>query len=363
EKSGLFLPGGMFDLVLRPYETVTKQVVWDTEGFAWYKGQARSDRAVTAKLLVAGGVVHDNRTEPLLVRPKPVVLVHGFIKDAQTWGDHASLLASLHPLLKGFAVGDGQAPGKLSLGDPANPYEPTLNYGENARQLSLYVKGVLEKTGASRVDLLTHSLGGPVALLMLHNYDVENPLDGKPSVNRLLQMGAPILGTPCADLVMDLVHDEQRRNPDAKMPYWPALLYMSEEFAPEFHDEVTGPSEVKVSTLVGWKHKVKCPRLDREKGEFVDTEIDGDGFVPWQSAHAGYYDSLYTTTTHGEMTRSAEDIRTYVKPRLASRLTDSDNPSGELPPKPEEEGKQATGPGRDSAEPGRGVTAAGAGAD
>ncbi|MBB2913805.1 putative repeat protein (TIGR01451 family) [Streptosporangium becharense] len=346
ERSGRFLPGGMFEEIIPPYGTVTKRVVWDTEGFAWLKGRARSDRVVVAKLR-AGGAELDGRTAPLLIRPKPVILVHGFKTDAKTaWGDYASILASGHPLLRGFAVGDGQVPGKLSLGDPSDPYQPTLNYGRNGHELGVYIRGVLEKTGASRVDLLTHSLGGLVARVFLHKYDVQNPLDGKPSVNRLLQMGVPNLGTPCADLVMDRMAG---RSPDDRMPFWPALLYMSEAAAREFNKEITDLSGVPVSTLTGWNHKVKCPSLGGDGGP-TELDIDSDSLVPGWSANFSYDDNPETATAHAEMTRSPGDFLAYVQPRLASRLADVGNPSGELPePQDPEDLKRAKE--RDAAEP------------
>ncbi|MBB2911740.1 putative repeat protein (TIGR01451 family) [Streptosporangium becharense] len=333
------LPGGKIDKVLAPRETVTEQVTWDTAGFAWRKDWPNRKPSVEAKLVV-GDAVQASRRESLTIRPKPVVLVHGYNSDAQAWKNYRQFLEYTGGYLRGYAVGDGQVPGTLNTGSLTNPIPPTLTIEQNAEQEALYIEGVRKQTGAFHVDVVAHSMGGLITRQYIQTR-MPNAPDGRPVVNRMLQMGTPNRGSPCADMALDLALW-------LKIPVpWPATQQLTVPYVSEvFNPKVTDLKGVTASNLVGVGQGVPCYTLE-----------DGDGVVPESSAQFTYTDIPYTQVPHTEMTDSEKDYASYVKPRLGSLLVDTGNPGGEPARKdaaarPSE--KAATRPGRKTAaRPGR----------
>ncbi|MEU4691924.1 PKD domain-containing protein [Actinoplanes sp. NPDC023714] len=305
--SGKKLPGGTLDVILNPGETTFERVEWDTAGFAWKNGdQPGSDRTIEAKL-VSGGVVKDSRSAPIVVRPKPVILTHGYKSNAEaSWGKYAPILAKGHPLLKGYAVGDGQAPGVLKTGDMFRPLMPTNTLLQNATEQAVYIDGIRKVTGAYHVDIVAHSMGGLISRQYIQE-DMPPSLDDKPVVNRLIQLGTPNMGSPCADFLLDLPGSDTYRIPDIA-PYMPATLQLTPKYMTGvFNQEITNLRGVPVSNMVGHGHRVPCFPFP-----------DGDIVVPIPSAQYIYQDIPWTGIDHLEMTESADEFENYVKPRLAS---------------------------------------------
>ena len=111
----------------------------------------------------------------------PVVFVHGY------GGSPANFLWLAWLLRRrGF-------PALAAIGYP--PFGGSVL--DKARRLAEGVEGVLERTGASRVDLVAHSLGGIVARLYLRE------LGGARRVRRLVTLGTPHQGTRVAALSPD----------------------------------------------------------------------------------------------------------------------------------------------------------------
>lgn len=129
-------------------------------GWYWNKNRqpqsSRSIRASVGATLIA--------TTDIQVSSRPAVLVHGFGSSAAAWttylGDKG-FLASIG--VRGFAVGDGQVPGKLNLGDLTNPIAQTGTIQSNAQILRDYIAAVKKLTGAQMVDLIAHSMGNLVS--------------------------------------------------------------------------------------------------------------------------------------------------------------------------------------------------------
>ena len=122
----------------------------------WYwdpDGNATPQRPISASL---------DGSQPLgslsvSVRPRPVIMVHGFNADYKTWTAYLGpegFLASLG--LKGFAVGDGQVPGDMQTGSLSEPFKRTNTIAQNAAILGEYIDHVQQATGAEKVDLLVH---------------------------------------------------------------------------------------------------------------------------------------------------------------------------------------------------------------
>lgn len=125
----------------------------------------------------------------------PVVLVHGLNSSARVWAEYTredGFLASIGR--RGFAVGDGQAPGVLDMGHWTSPTARTNTIAENAAILGEYIDGVRALTGAEHVDIVAHSMGGLVA-----RYYIDH-LMGPRDVARLVMLGTPNEGSDCASL-------------------------------------------------------------------------------------------------------------------------------------------------------------------
>jgi pimeloyl-ACP methyl ester carboxylesterase len=134
-------------------------------------------------------------SQTVSVTPRPVVMVHGFNADFHTWDNYLGpdgYLASLG--LQGFAVGDGQVEGVLNTGSLADPTARTNTIAQNAAILKSYVDNVQRLTGAEKVDLLVHSMGGMIARYYLDRVMSE------PDVAQLIILGTPMAGSACANL-------------------------------------------------------------------------------------------------------------------------------------------------------------------
>jgi pimeloyl-ACP methyl ester carboxylesterase len=131
----------------------------------------------------------------LSVLPRPLVLVHGFNADFHTWDNYLGPQGYLAGLgLKGFAIGDGQVEGVLNTGSLSDPAARTNSITENATILKEYVDNVQTITGAEKVDLLVHSMGGMISRFYLDRVMTEA------DVAQLIILGTPMAGSACANL-------------------------------------------------------------------------------------------------------------------------------------------------------------------
>lgn len=99
----------------------------------------------------------------------PVVLVHG-------WNGSASSMAAL----KWRFEANGRRTFSMTL--------PGENNATNARALASFIESVKEQTGAAKVDLVAHSMGGLSARYYLKN------LGGTASVSEYVSLGSPHYG-------------------------------------------------------------------------------------------------------------------------------------------------------------------------
>ncbi|MFF4901316.1 esterase/lipase family protein [Streptomyces sp. NPDC001068] len=109
--------------------------------------QRATRRIATALTAIAGSLL---LSLPLATAPAqaashdPVVFVHGLSSDASTWDDW---------------IADFEADGYSSSQLFAWSYDWTKSNVTTASQLSSYIQTVLARTGASKVDLVVHSMG------------------------------------------------------------------------------------------------------------------------------------------------------------------------------------------------------------
>jgi pimeloyl-ACP methyl ester carboxylesterase len=169
------------------------------DGWAWQNHQPVERRTIYATL--AGHAVP--ATAEVSVRPKPVVLVHGFTSSAAAWSAWTGpdgFLAGWG--IAGYAVGDDHFDIEpMNTGDFAQPRRPTNSIAENAEIVARYVDAVRQATGAERVDLAAHSMGGLISRYYISHLMplVERQgLPTVPAVNQLYMIGTPNAGTPCA---------------------------------------------------------------------------------------------------------------------------------------------------------------------
>lgn len=225
------------------------------------------------------------------VQPKPVVLVHGFTSSAATWsawtGPHGFLARWGIP---GYAVGDGRfAIEPLDTGVFTQPRRPTKSIAENAEIVARYVDAVRKATGAERVDLVAHSMGGLISRYYISHLMpmVERPgLPPTPAVNQLHMIGTPNAGTPCAI-------------PPAMLGlYPPATTQLTPAYVQHlFNPQASNPRGVPFFVLAG--------DPVRDFAALVCTPVPTDVFVSVASA-AGAIPAAADTmpVRHGEQTRS-----------------------------------------------------------
>ncbi|GAA2702171.1 PKD domain-containing protein [Micromonospora olivasterospora] len=298
--------------VLDPGESLTRQFRWDTVGLAWNRdGSAHPDpRRLIVRLRVSDRV-RDAREIPLLVKPRPVILVHGYKSNAtSSWGKYQPFLESAHPLLHGWAVGDNQEVGVLRTGSLDAPFERTNTISENARQEAAYIEGVRARTDAWHVDVVAHSMGGLISRWYVQELMPESK-DARPVVNRLIMMGTPNMGSPCADLVLDTAAIAGE-----EAPLMPATQQLSTAYvATSFNPNITDRRGVTFSNMVGVGHVVPC--------YFHGV---GDGVVTRDSARYVFEDVPESDTFHTSMTEELSDFTSYVLPRLARDPRQNDTP-------------------------------------
>ena len=164
----------------------------------WYwspDGSATPERTITA--LVNG--TESIGSLSVFITPRPVVMVHGFNSSAKAWTTYLGPQGFLAELgLQGFAVGDGQVPGVMQTGSVTNPAGRTNSIAQNATILGEYIGHVQQATGAEKVDLLVHSMGG-----MISRYYIDRVMTEE-DVAQLIILGTPMGGSACSILPASL---------------------------------------------------------------------------------------------------------------------------------------------------------------
>ncbi len=257
-----------------------------TEGLTWDDGERADDLDLRLEVKMYGMASRDQAM--LAVNPRPVVLVHGWNSNAAGWDGYAKLLQTRDPDWEVHAVGDGRFEGTMQTGSIANPLDRGSGLVANAGQLGTYVEDLRDELDAQRVDLVAHSMGGLisryyVAMLMAHT-------NGTPVATRLLMLGTPNLGSPCASIIPH----------SSAFDLDPAVIA-------QFNAVVSATYGVQLAILAGDAWPTTC-----------HVAGEGDMVVQVESAFALPYvtDRRRTGTDHVSMTRSVTDAEDYVLPRL-----------------------------------------------
>jgi len=171
-------------------------LLFNALGWYWHSdGSAAPQRTINVSV---NGIQTDGSLTVSVI-PRPVVMVHGFNADYTTWTTYLGPQGYLAELgIHGYAVGDGQFPGVMETGSLKDPFKRTNSIAQNAVILSEYIDSVQKATGAEKVDLLVHSMGG-----MISRYYLDRVMT-KDNVAQLLILGTPMAGSDCSILPASL---------------------------------------------------------------------------------------------------------------------------------------------------------------
>jgi pimeloyl-ACP methyl ester carboxylesterase len=256
----------------------------------WYwdaDGTAQPQREVQA--IANDEVVASTSVE---VRPRPVVFVHGFSADWRAWTNYLGdegFLASVG--MSGYAVGDGQVKGAMNTGNFLEPTSRTNTIAENAQIVGEYIAKVKELTGAQRVDLVAHSMGG-----LISRYYIDRVMrEGEVAV--LVMLGSPMLGTECANL------------PAALGFYLPATLEIQPVYVQNiFNAQITQRRGVMFHALAGDPIAEAIQSPCTPVPTDLAVSLQSVGGIPLELAHM--------PVLHTELNASEQVFREYLLPIL-----------------------------------------------
>jgi pimeloyl-ACP methyl ester carboxylesterase len=250
------------------------------------------------------------QSNPITVAPRPVILVHGFISNWQTWSSYLSSNGYLGSLgLQGFAVGDGQVDGVLNTGVITNPAGRTNSIAQNAELLGEYISNVKTQTGAEMVDLVVHSMGG-----MISRYYIDRVMQER-DVAQLIMLGSPMGGSDCSVL------------PAALGFFLPASIEIRESYMRGvFNQQIVHRQGIEFYDLAG--------TAINESFKSPCTDIPNDTVVSFDSINAIELQSSKLEVIHSDLTFSEQAFADFVKPLLqkpAGSFTSQPDPAPAAP--------------------------------
>ena len=275
------IPDGQTSCMTQPFQTL---------GWHWDMNGNPNNRHTLLANDISGQQVA--RSDSIEVAARPVVLVHGFISNWETWKPYIGSTGFLGALgIQGFAVGDGQVPGKLNTGELLEPVGHTNTIGQNAEILGEYIANVKQRTGAEMVDLVVHSMGG-----MISRYYIDRVMQDR-DVSQLIMLGSPMGGSDCAVL------------PAALGFYLPASIEIRQSYMTGiFNQQITHRHGIEFYDLGG------TAILEAFKSPC--TDIPNDTVVSFDSINAIPLQSDKFDVIHSNLTLSQPVFDSFVKPLL-----------------------------------------------
>ena len=307
------LEGGEISVRVDPGESREVEMVWDSSGYSWYDdGRPRLLQRIKAEL-EENGKKTDEMTKNLKVAPKPVVLVHGLWSSWHAWESWQNILTTSHSYdWKAFPVGERPDKGVMNTGGAFMSTGPTNSIAENARELEKYIKYAQEDRNAWHVDIVAHSMGGLISRYYISQIMPTDSPDGRPKVARLIMLGTPNMGSPCAD-VMNLAFEVVGKQVEA-------VRQLQQDYVAGFNRINTARKGVKFSVLAGDPLPTMCKSV-----------VWNDGVVSVPSAIWQIKDNARSKSLQADLTETA-DFSRFVKPRLAMGPKGNHNPDPpELP--------------------------------
>jgi pimeloyl-ACP methyl ester carboxylesterase len=299
---------------LAPGEAKEVELLWDSSGYAWFDdGRPRLVQRVKAELEESDKKV-DEMTRNLKVAPKPLVLVHGLWSNWKAWEPWQNILTTSHSYdWKAFPVGEKADKGRMNTGDSFMSTGPTNGIADNARELEKYVKYAQEDRNAWHVDIVAHSMGGLISRYYIDQIMPVDTKDGRPKVTRLVMLGTPNLGSPCAD-VMDFAFEILGKRVEA-------VRQLRTDYVEGFNKIITQRKGVHFSALAGNPLPTICKDV-----------VWNDGVVTVPSAKWTIGDTAESSSLHTDLT-GTKDFSDFVKPRLAVGPKGNHNPALPLIPR------------------------------
>lgn len=246
-------------------ETVT--LMWDTFNTAWKAdGTAVGARNIVVKLLDEAGETLSSQAFNLTIRPRPVVLIHGWNSTEGMWSNYVGYLNNA---AEGWV---GLPADNLSTGGGGRPFHDAK---WNADKLNEFIQAQRAALEAAHIDLVGHSMGGLIGRAYLQAYGAQDS-DGQPIVPRLITLGTPNTGSPCGNVgaVLSVFSSAL----DGAWHFTPAYMAM-------FNQTVTDTHGTMLHALAGTS--------------VWTCGIQGDGVVPVGSATAyGFDNKIADFTAH-----------------------------------------------------------------
>lgn len=293
------LPDGEKSIRLEPGESRELELEWDTAGYAWQgKGyDAESERRI--KVEAIDGTRTSQKTRAIHVKPRPVVLVHGLWSNAAAWNDYGKFFEQGHGITwRSFAVGADPSVAKMNTGETFGNTAQTYPLNRNVYELEKQIKYVHKTLNAWHVDIVAHSMGGLIARQYISQLMPLHPLTRRPFVTRLIMLGTPNAGSPCAKLMYTALAASGNK-------IW-ALWELIPDVVEKFNDTYHQRRGVRFSALVGWRVPYTC-----------QSPSQGDGVVTVGSARFKIMDWRYSDSMlHTDLTSRA-DFGSFVFPRLS----------------------------------------------
>jgi uncharacterized alpha/beta hydrolase family protein len=206
-----------------------------------------------------------------LVKPLPVLLIHGYLADASTWKIWEDLLKK--DGIQYFPITFYKSDDKCGTA------------ADHAKELSKQIQQIQNTTGSKQVNIVGHSKGGLDARVYLFNNIKENV------VANLIMIGVPNAGSPLAqssNICKPAVDDLKPGAADTK---------------------VGANTNTKYYTIAGdWNPSLllNCPQLNwlpLEETGYLQLPKPNDGLVPLSSVESqGYFHNLgHTQDCHSNL--------------------------------------------------------------
>jgi pimeloyl-ACP methyl ester carboxylesterase len=280
------------DCVIPAGKDVCSSVSIFSLGWFWNSANTNSpERTIRATMdgdLIASKVIQ--------VKPRPVIMVHGFASSWEAWKNYLGPSGYLAQVgIPGYAVGDGQVEGIMNTGSLDNPQGQTNTIHQNAQILADYIQAVKQQTGAEMVDLLAHSMGG------LISRDYIGSIMSDRDISQLIMLGSPMAGTDCASL------------PASLGLYLPATIEIRPSYVVEiFNQQVTERHGIAFHALAG------DPIYDAFKSPC--TSVPTDIAVPLSSVNAIPLSSVQMPILHQDLNTSKQVFDEFVFPLLRTSI-------------------------------------------
>lgn len=133
-------------------------------------------------------------TVPLVLAPRPLILVHGMWSSADVWSEYTktgNFLVNDHARWRGYAVPT------MNTGSPWTPYASVNTVAQNAELAWTYIQDRMFELNAHEVDVLAHSMGGIITRRMLH--DSTNGASARAAIRSVVLLGTPNGGSSCSE--------------------------------------------------------------------------------------------------------------------------------------------------------------------